>query len=256
MSFDLLQEMRKTDGEWEKWKAKPAVANPLKKAAMGKVPPAVKNNLNKAFKAAFALIFEEGSGWIEKTFDKDEAAIRFEVTDRLIQKEGSKKQLRRLEKTAGKGSAANSAATTAAGLGMGLLGMGLPDIPLFTAILLKGLYETALAYGVDYEEEAEKILMLRIIRAALAKGEEKAPAAALLCPELCREAELEKELEETSAALADALLAEKFLQGIPLVGAAGGIVNHVVYRQTAGLARLVYKRRYLYSRLGLGAPRL
>lgn len=33
------------------------------------------------------------------------------------------------------------------GVGLGLLGIGLPDIPLFTAVILKSVYEIALSYG-------------------------------------------------------------------------------------------------------------
>ena len=32
---------------------------------------------------------------------------------------------------------------------------GLPDIALFTGLMLKGVYEIALSYGFDYDDEEE-----------------------------------------------------------------------------------------------------
>ena len=39
---------------------------------------------------------------------------------------------------------------------MGVLGIGLPDIPVFTGMILKNIYETALQYGYSYESREEK----------------------------------------------------------------------------------------------------
>ena len=41
---------------------------------------------------------------------------------------------------------------------MGVLGIGLPDIPVFTGMILKNIYETALQYGYSYESREENIL--------------------------------------------------------------------------------------------------
>ena len=55
----------------------------------------------------------------------------------------------------------------AAGMGMGLFGVALPDIPLFTAMLLKSLYEVALSYGYNYDELGEKYFILLLIGAGV-----------------------------------------------------------------------------------------
>ncbi|MBR0481448.1 MAG: EcsC family protein, partial [Firmicutes bacterium] len=56
------------------------------------------------------------------------------------------------------------------GIGLGAAGIGLPDIPIFTAVLLKGVYEVALHYGYEYDSEKEKYFVLRIIEVALLYG--------------------------------------------------------------------------------------
>ena len=45
------------------------------------------------------------------------------------------------------------------------------DIPLFTAVLLKSIYEIALSYGFTYETEEEQCFILRIIENAFLHGE-------------------------------------------------------------------------------------
>lgn len=59
---------------------------------------------------------------------------------------------------------------------------------------------------------------------------------------------MSEEIKKTAKALADALLVEKFVQGIPIVGVVGGFVNHAVYKKILFLARLEYKKRYLLGK--------
>ena len=60
----------------------------------------------------------------------------------------------------------------AAGVGMGLFGVALPDIPLFTAMLLKALYETAESFGFDHSSLSEQLYVLRLLETALSDGED------------------------------------------------------------------------------------
>ncbi|MCI6640102.1 MAG: EcsC family protein [Pygmaiobacter massiliensis] len=228
---------------------------PGKSVLLEKVPSKLQTTLQTAFEKAFRTLFLQGGGFIEKTFDKEELAMDFEAGDYLVQKRQSHRTFHRLDKTARKGQLANQAVTTAVGLGMGLLGMGLPDIPLLTATLLKGVYQIALGYGFDYHTPAERCAVLRIFTAAFALQEEASETLALAQSEPPKEPDLDREIALASAALADALLVEKFVQGIPLVGAAGALVNHSAYRRVSKAASLCYKKRYLRlkgaGRLGL-----
>ncbi len=56
------------------------------------------------------------------------------------------------------------------GIGLGVLGIGLPDIVLFTALMLRSVYEIALNYGFDYHSKQEKRFVLLLIQGALSYG--------------------------------------------------------------------------------------
>lgn len=225
----------------------------IRKMAYEKVPPKVRDLLEGAFEKAFWLVFQKGTGVIEKTFDREEAEMEFEAGDYVVGRRPVKRAIRRLDKKAGKDNLVNTAAAAASGFGLGLLGLGLPDIPLTVGMILKGAYETALGYGVDYRTDREKIYILRLIRAALSEGEERQRWNGEMA-EMDMGGDVKRGLGEeirlTSKVLADALLVEKFIQGLPVVGAVGGAVNFGVYRRVAGWAGVKYKGRYLRGKLG------
>ena len=65
---------------------------------------------------------------------------------------------------------------------MGLIGVGIPDIPVFTGFLLRSIYQIALKYGFSYEEEKEKKWILLLIQGAASYGEkQKAADKAVEC---------------------------------------------------------------------------
>ena len=47
-----------------------------------------------------------------------------------------------------------------AGVGMGVAGVGIPDIPVFTSMVLKSIYEIALNYGFDYDTKEDLFFLL------------------------------------------------------------------------------------------------
>ena len=65
---------------------------------------------------------------------------------------------------------ANVALTTVEGIGLGALGIGLPDIVLFVGMLLKGIYQTAIGYGFTYDSTGERLFILRMMEAALMRN--------------------------------------------------------------------------------------
>ena len=72
----------------------------------------------------------------------------------------TRKSLKLIDSHGKKSKLLNSTISTFEGVGLGLLGIGIPDIPLFIAMILKTIYEIALSYGFNYEDEGEKIYIL------------------------------------------------------------------------------------------------
>ena len=136
---------------------------------------------------------------------------------------------------------------------MGLFGIALPDIPLFTAMMLKSVYETAESYGFPCEGEAEQMYALRVIEAALSCGEElKARNRALdlyaqtgIWPNAT---EWEQQIKATSRQLSEAVLLGKTLQNVPLIGAAGGAGDAVCLGRVQKYAAIKYQKRFLIRR--------
>ena len=133
------------------------------------------------------------------------------------------------------------------GAGLGILGIGIPDIPLFTAVLLKSIYEIALSYGCSYETEEEQCFILRLIETALFRGGKLIQANQELNDWIESEdasgSDRREQISRTSDALAEALLYMKFVQGIPVVGLAGGLADAVYLKRITDYADLKYRRR-------------
>ena len=137
-----------------------------------KIPANLQNTLDGAFEKAFRLVFEKGTGVIEKTYRKDEMKKAYQINEYAAKVHGNKKALTVFSRKAAGAGTGNLLMSGAAGVGLGVLGIGLPDIALFTGLMLKGVYEIALNYGFDYEDEEEKKFILLLIRGALCYGKE------------------------------------------------------------------------------------
>ena len=161
-----------------------------------------------------------------------------------------RKQFKKLEKNAKHGNYINLATTATEGAVLGLLGIGLPDIPIFLGILLKGIYETSLHYGFDYSEKREQIYILRLIRGAMA--EEKIEADALvektaedIAKGMAVPYDFQEEAKQTAQTFSNAMLTAKLIQGVPLVGVMGSGYNVMVYHKILKYCNRKYKKRYL-----------
>ena len=157
--------------------------------------------------------------------------------------------------------AKNLLLSTVEGVGLGALGIGLPDIVLFVGMLLKGIYETALRYGFPYEDPAEQMWILRMMETALTKGplwtEKNQGVDAFLYQGLMEEPTkeaLSQQIQATAQTFAMDMLVLKFIQGLPLVGALGGAANPVYYRRVLNYVQLKYHKRYLYQKRREMAP--
>ena len=218
-----------------------------------KVPEKLEATLNAAFAKAFALIFDKGTAVIEKTYKLPELAEQYLLDSYALQQRGEEKDLRTFSRRAGGTAALHTAVSGAAGIGLGVLGIGLADVAVFSALLLRNVYEIAMRYGYDYEGDRERAFLLRVIAASLQWGEELYRADAELntfistggWPETKRLTEL---TEEAARALSRELLTMKFLQGIPVLGRVGGAADLLYMGRISEYAELKYRRRFLTDR--------
>lgn len=217
-----------------------------------KVPDKLQSTINMAFSKAFSLIFDKGTPIIEMTYKKDELEKDFQIDLYSARIRGTKKSLKKLSNKADIAGGVNLAVSGASGIGMGLLGMGLPDIPVFTAMILRCVYEVAIHYGYDYETEKEKYFILLLIEGAVSYGSHldevnKKIDDFIREPKLPLKYTRNQQIINTSSMLSTELLYMKFLQGIPIVGAVGGAYDVKYMNSISQYSRMKYQKRFLMN---------
>lgn len=215
-----------------------------------KVPEKLQGSLDLAFSKAFSLMFQKGTGIIEKTYNKEEMENDYKVDAYAHSLRNNKKSLTSFSKKALGSAKVNLAISGVSGVCLGILGIGLPDITVFTGLLLKSLYQTSLHYGFLYSDESEKRFLLLLIRGALSYGDEFIKIDQeidnfIQTGVFSHEEELEIGIKKTSACFSKELLYMKFLQGIPIVGVVGGVYDPVYIKRINHYAELKYRKRFL-----------
>ncbi len=218
-----------------------------------KVPDSMQSKLDAAFAKAFHLIFNKGTFVIEKTYDKAKLEDEFEVKEFTADLYPDRKSLKAFSRDAGKTGLKNLAISGATGVGMGLMGVGIPDIPVFTGMILKQIYETALNYGFKYDTEEEKYFSLMLIQGSVSYGEKLESIDEQINQFINKEqipdyVDMDKLIEQTAGCLSKELLYMKFLQGIPVAGAIGGAYDAIYMKRIAEYSELKYRRRFYEKR--------
>ena len=227
---------------------------PWKKAIEKKIPATVHRSLRAAFTTAFGIIFENGITVIEKTFNKEELMQEYAMNNVNVDVYDTSEELQKLRYEAARSDAFKSIVTTLEGVGLGVFGIGLPDIVLFIGYILKGIYETALKYGYDYDKPEERYLILKMMSAAIQKRKDWVTAdievndmlQAVVIPS---KEDISEQIEMTADAFAMDMLVMKFIQGIPVVGAVGGLSNPYYFMKIMEYIRLKYHKRYLLEKM-------
>lgn len=219
-----------------------------------KIPHNLQNTLDAAFSKAFYLIFKKGTGIIEKTYRRDELEKTYQINEFTAQVRSNRKSLKAFSKKAAGAGNLNLLLSGVSGIGLGVLGIGIPDIVLFTGLMLKSVYEIALNYGFDYEKEEEKHFILLLIQGAVSYGERLHEINDELnyfieTGTYTRECVLSESINEAAGGLSKELLYMKFLQGIPIVGAAGGAYDVIYMKQVVNYAEMKYRRRFYHKRM-------
>lgn len=215
-----------------------------------KVPEKLQGTLDSAFSKAFEMIFEKGTGIIEKTYKKEELERQFQINAFAAGLQEDKKSLRKFSRKTNSSNGKNLLISSIEGVGLGTLGIGLPDIPLFVGVLLKSIYEAALNFGFTYDEPQEKYFILKIIETALSYGDALTEGNAqlnafMVQPVVPESWDQREQIKVTASTMSKELLYLKFLQGIPIVGAVGGAYNAVYLQKVLKYAKLKYHQRYL-----------
>lgn len=215
-----------------------------------KIPDKLQGTLDLAFAKAFYLIFDKGTGVIEKTYKKDHIEQDYKINEFKADIRKDRKSLKKISKKASAAGNTNLFLSGIAGIGMGIVGVGIPDIPVFTSLVLKNLYQIALNYGYGYETIQERYFILKVIEASVSHGERMR----ILDDEInqfIRDERLpegyrtNEQVKITAGSLSKELLYMKFLQGIPVAGAVGGAYDVIYMKQITEYAKLKYKRRFL-----------
>jgi len=223
------------------------------------VPEKLSDTLNGAFYKGFELIFEKGTGVIEKTYNKERRETEYQVNEFAADMKMDRKAAGSFTKSAKASKTKNLLMSSIEGVGMGLVGAGIPDIPVFIGMLLKSVYEVALSYGYSYDTEEEKIFILKIIEAAMLNDDEFIKANEELnylidhskldgsIPELCQ-IEKAEQMKKTAETLSCEMLYTKFLQGQMIVGILGGVFDPIYVNRVSDYAVLKYRRRFIRSK--------
>ena len=224
-----------------------------KTALEAKVPPKIYDNLKSVFAKAFHVIFEKGTDLIEKTYRKEEIDKDFKVRDYAVNLEMNSRDLALLEANAHLSNLVSLAVSTVEGVGLGALGIGLPDIVLFVSMILRGCYETALRYGFQYDTDEEKWFILLLLEGAMVRGEDWDKCNQMIDEQIRQPVTpakelLDEQMKKTADAFAMDMLLTKFIQGLPFVGMVGGAANPYYYRKILNFVRLKYRKRYLLQK--------
>ncbi len=230
-----------------------------------KVPETLQNTLETAFNKAFVAVFENGASIIEKTYQKDKQVRQYKSNQRRLNNEGfNGRVVRKFEKQAQKTVAKNLVISSVEGIGFGIVGWGIPDIPIFVSVLLKSIYEIAISFGYSYHTDKEKLFILKVIDASLKSGdvlrqkdeeinalieryynEEVLPEEYGETDPFVTELQIMRQIDFSAQALSHELLYGKFVQGTTFVGVVGGTADITCLKRITEYASLKYKRRFL-----------
>lgn len=238
------------DPFWKKAASK--TTGSVKAKIEDKIPEKLEDTLNKAFTAAFKMVFQEGKVLIKKTYNEE--TLKSEYADKRVgvQTKGDRSLIKKLRRPAEKRYFKSLGVAATEGVGLGLLGIGLPDIPILIGNMIRTCTVSAQSHGLDTDRKDEQVYMLMMIRLAAMPVEERAAVNRQLdalgdAIDSGKEIflDLETEMKETSERLSMTLLFSRFVMGLPVVGVAGGLYNPVIVSQLHQLAEVKYEARLL-----------
>lgn len=255
----LRREMERLLLEEGRWLAQPAETlltqktAPWKERLAAKVPAALPSGFTSVFTMSFHALFQKEASLLKEP-GRQALSDAYRLNWAALERGVTRRALAGFEAQRRKGVLANGAFTAAEGTLLGALGVGLPDIPVYLGVLLRTAFGVSLSYGYDYTQPGERQFLLAALCAAATRGEQRI-GYSRQCDDLGRALDMgaplpppdeEEWIRHAARALTDRLLLAKFIQGLPLVGAAGGVTNAVLLSQVGKAAAIKYKKRFLY----------
>lgn len=246
----LDKELRALEKRRAKYREQYATKKELAPELAAKVPPKLRATLNTAFVKAFELIYQKGTPLIDKTYRKRNAEQQYKINRFAYEVRQNRRSLNAFSRRSDASNAVNLLISGVEGIGLGLVGCGIPDVPLLTAVVLRSLYEISVNYGFDHTKPEEKLYQLLIIQGAMSYGEDLQTCLDQLdrypetLPIPSKDA-IKQQISASASALADEMLFLKFVQGIPIVGVIGGISDTVFLHRIQRFAKLNYQYRLL-----------
>jgi len=226
--------------------------SPIKEKLEEKIPVKMMDTFQKAFEKGFYYVFEKGTVIIEKSYNPEKLKNEADINEYILSKQINNKNLNRIDKKVKRGAFINKGITAVEGIGLGVLGIGLPDIPVFIGIILKTVYEICLNYGFNYDSEEEKAFVLNIICMSANKTAERiiySNEADRIGYDIDKnfhnKVDINKMIEVTSRNLSENIILSKVIQGVPIIGIYGGISNYILIRDISEVASIKYKKRLL-----------
>lgn len=227
--------------------------NPIYGKIQQVIPPNLQSTLEKGFEKGFEIVFEKGTGIIEKTYNRKKIEDEYKIFDYGKKLDARRGGLKKLSQNAQKSKAVNMTVTAVEGGVMGVLGVGVPDIPVFLGLLLKSVYEISLHYGYHYDTPEEQLFILQLMETAMSRGRELQKKDLAINRWIETKDKSDKsvsverlaQIQKTSQKLSEALLYVKFIQTLPIVGVIGGAVDAWCLNEITTYAQLKYQRRYL-----------
>lgn len=218
-----------------------------------KIPDQLNDTLYSAFSISFRTILEKGSLAIEKTMNLDELEKDYKINSYAYDLKQDAKTLRKFSTQAKLSNLNNVIFSGVKGASLGVLGIGLPDIPILITSILRGIYKVSAKYGYEFNTPAEQFFILTIIQTAFASGrklENNNTTLNEFIQNYTIPASFDKEekIDDIAQLLSAELIAIKFVQGVPLVGAVGGIYDAFFVDRVLKYANLKYNRRFLLDK--------
>lgn len=220
------------------------------------LPEAHRRMLDTAFAESLRLLIDPSRGIVDGMIDREELEQTHHRFDRMVDADTGYKALAALDREAARLQRGDLSLAALEGAGLGTLGIGCPEAAVMTALMLRSIFETAIAYGVNVSHPWERELMLMLLAAVFARSEDASAQHRQLAAVLRRLGEgeppgidREHRIQLAARRMSESMSLQKFIQGIPVFGVSGMFFNTAAVVRLNTLSRYVYRERYLSAKL-------